>query len=466
MTYLFRNGSTGRIFNKQENLEPEFSMKIVIRAFCEDYSGPIVFITSGGTTVPLERNMVRFLDNFSTGNRGAASAESFLAQGYKVIYLHRKGTTLPFTRGLKKYVSEHIDENLLDKLEDKKQGIFLNLNEKNSQIKMELKCYKNCVKNKMLLFYSYENINDYLLHLEIICTALGGYGSRVCIYLAAAVSDFYIPEEELSPHKIQSNSGLQLNLIQVPKMLRSVTSLWAKDCFIVSFKLETNHDILIKKAKDAIEKYRVNLVVANQLDTRRDVVYLLTPSLPSSELTPKASVPTVDPLSPTWKNSDENENDPDRNILEINRPKKCELIEPIFINEIVKQHISFHKAKNDRMFLSGKDSNSTSKIVSAYIQYYNSTDNNVSPESFDLLMDDSASLRKNEKNKIEMEIRRLRRSKSGRNYKSISRLDDKDDDDNMDMNTNKNGNYIVPILVISVGVFTLVSLIARKLSSK
>lgn len=35
----------------------------------------VVLITSGGTTVPLERQMVRFLDNFSAGTRGSASAE-------------------------------------------------------------------------------------------------------------------------------------------------------------------------------------------------------------------------------------------------------------------------------------------------------------------------------------------------------------------------------------------------------
>ena len=35
----------------------------------------VVVVTSGGTTVPLERNTVRFIDNFSTGSRGARSAE-------------------------------------------------------------------------------------------------------------------------------------------------------------------------------------------------------------------------------------------------------------------------------------------------------------------------------------------------------------------------------------------------------
>ena len=39
---------------------------------------PIVCVTSGGTTVPLERHCVRFIDNFSGGTRGALSAENFL----------------------------------------------------------------------------------------------------------------------------------------------------------------------------------------------------------------------------------------------------------------------------------------------------------------------------------------------------------------------------------------------------
>jgi phosphopantothenate-cysteine ligase len=59
---------------------------------------PVVCVTSGGTTVPLEKNTVRCIDNFSTGLRGAASAEYFIARGYGVIYLHRKGCAAPFGR--------------------------------------------------------------------------------------------------------------------------------------------------------------------------------------------------------------------------------------------------------------------------------------------------------------------------------------------------------------------------------
>ena len=38
----------------------------------------LAVVTSGGTTAPLERRCVRFLDNFSQGTRGALSAEQFL----------------------------------------------------------------------------------------------------------------------------------------------------------------------------------------------------------------------------------------------------------------------------------------------------------------------------------------------------------------------------------------------------
>ncbi len=66
-------------------------------------------VTSGGTTVPFEKNTVRFLDNFSQGTRGAASAEKFLEEeeeassereegAYAVVFLHRQGSLRPFRR--------------------------------------------------------------------------------------------------------------------------------------------------------------------------------------------------------------------------------------------------------------------------------------------------------------------------------------------------------------------------------
>ena len=59
---------------------------------------PVCLVTSGGTTVPLEVNTVRFVDNFSAGTRGSASAEHFLEAGYRVIFLHRDKSLAPFSR--------------------------------------------------------------------------------------------------------------------------------------------------------------------------------------------------------------------------------------------------------------------------------------------------------------------------------------------------------------------------------
>lgn len=60
--------------------------------------------------------MVRFIDNFSRGERGAASAECFLSQGYAVIFLHRAGSIEPFTRVFRKEVSAKVDDRLLSSL--------------------------------------------------------------------------------------------------------------------------------------------------------------------------------------------------------------------------------------------------------------------------------------------------------------------------------------------------------------
>ena len=119
-----------------------------------------------------------------------------LPVGYKVIFLHRVGSAFPFTTGLRSSVSSHIDSSFLTGLEDKKQGIYLNV-QNGGRTKSELRCYKHCVKNGMLLSFPFESIDEYLSSLQIIAEELSPLGSRVCFFLAAAVSDFYIPKEEV-----------------------------------------------------------------------------------------------------------------------------------------------------------------------------------------------------------------------------------------------------------------------------
>ncbi|XP_069466992.1 phosphopantothenate--cysteine ligase isoform X2 [Ambystoma mexicanum] len=96
-------------------------------------------------------------------------------------------------------------------------------------------------------------------------------------YLAAAVSDFYIPASEMPEHKIESSSGpLQITMKMVPKMLSPLVKDWAPNAFVISFKLETDATILVPRARKALETYRHQVVVANVLDTRRSSVVMVT----------------------------------------------------------------------------------------------------------------------------------------------------------------------------------------------
>ncbi|XP_069096876.1 phosphopantothenate--cysteine ligase isoform X2 [Pleurodeles waltl] len=102
-------------------------------------------------------------------------------------------------------------------------------------------------------------------------------------YLAAAVSDFYIPASEMPEHKIQSSSGpLQITMKMVPKMLAPLVKDWAPEAFVISFKLETDATLLIPRARKALETYRHQVVVANLLDTRRSSVVVVTSNSESS----------------------------------------------------------------------------------------------------------------------------------------------------------------------------------------
>ncbi|XP_012999704.1 phosphopantothenate--cysteine ligase isoform X2 [Cavia porcellus] len=142
----------------------------------------VVLVTSGGTKVPLEARPVRFLDNFSSGRRGAASAEAFLAAGPSAMF-----------------------------------------------------------------------------------------------YLAAAVSDFYVPVSEMPEHKIQSSGGpLQITMKMVPKMLSPLVKDWAPKAFIISFKLETDPSIIISRARNALEVYQHQVVVANILESLQSFVVIIT----------------------------------------------------------------------------------------------------------------------------------------------------------------------------------------------
>ncbi|XP_026330303.1 phosphopantothenate--cysteine ligase [Hyposmocoma kahamanoa] len=250
----------------------------LLREFCErhdTYGNKIVLVTSGGTTVPLEHNTVRFVDNFSAGTRGSASAEHFLEQGYAVIFMHRQKSLEPFTR--------HFNgQKLLDMLDIQERGPNTSITVKPDSVDVLapiLLRYKAAHAAGAILYVSFTTVSEYLWLLRAACECLANLGARACLYLAAAVSDFYIPKDRVPTHKIQSGSGappvIQLQL--VPKMLAPLCNLWVPEAYVVSFKLETDEALLIPKARGALEKYKHKMVVANSLQTRHHRVVLVTP---------------------------------------------------------------------------------------------------------------------------------------------------------------------------------------------
>ncbi|KAL7996967.1 putative DNA/pantothenate metabolism flavoprotein [Plasmopara halstedii] len=239
----------------------------------------IAIVTSGGTIVPLERNTVRFLDNFSTGSRGAASVEYLLGLGYAVIYLYRPGSVAPLARHLQKATCSHLDVDFMNYMDVSEQQILLLVNDSSAQKKVEeaVKTMHSIRGSNTLLALPFTSVHDYFFLLRMVATCVAPWKERVLFVLAAAVSDYYIPQQDLVIHKLQSRAGpLELKLEQVPKMLGVLRHDWAPQSFVVSFKLETDWKILREKAQQAISKYSMHVVVANELHSRFDNVLLIT----------------------------------------------------------------------------------------------------------------------------------------------------------------------------------------------
>eukprot|EP00123_Amoebidium_parasiticum_P014656 comp22585_c1_seq1/m.34576 comp22585_c1_seq1/g.34576 ORF comp22585_c1_seq1/g.34576 comp22585_c1_seq1/m.34576 type:complete len:314 (-) comp22585_c1_seq1:31-972(-) len=236
---------------------------------------PVVIITSGGTTVPLEHNMVRFLDNFSAGTRGSASAEYFLEAGYAVVFMHRNFSLEPYSRHYSHTVhcildylkiEHHSDGDTIAVMPAHREGLKEVL-EKHNKAKAERRLHK----------IPFVTVTEYLFLLRMASQAFSVLGPSAMFYLAAAVSDFFIPVQDMAVHKIQSAGGpLELRLQQVPKMLTPLCKEWAPSAYIVSFKLETDSELIVPKARASLDKYGHKLVIGNLLTTRKHTVKFVT----------------------------------------------------------------------------------------------------------------------------------------------------------------------------------------------
>lgn len=274
------------------------------KAFLEQHAHEqrkVALVTSGGTTVPLENQTVRFIDNFSAGTRGATSAEYFLEAGYAVIFLHRQFSLLPYSRHY-----SHSTNCFLDYMVHGKDGTVVIDHEYQQQMADVLEKYKRAKTENTLLTLPFTTVNEYLWYLRELAILMQPLGSRSLFYLAAAVSDFFVPADRMVEHKIQSaeefhdttangHSGeppaahmegkkLVIDLDPVPKFLKQLVDAWAPQAMIISFKLETDPSILSKKCQSALTKYSHHLVIGNLLRTRKFEVLMVSAGKPEKWL--------------------------------------------------------------------------------------------------------------------------------------------------------------------------------------
>ena len=69
-----------------------------------------------------------------------------------------------------------------------------------------------------------------------------------------------------------------MNLEPVPKLLGEVKKTWNPNTHLVSFKLETDANLLEASARAAFDKYGVDMVVANELKSKSSKVVVYSPS--------------------------------------------------------------------------------------------------------------------------------------------------------------------------------------------
>ncbi|KAJ5565844.1 DNA/pantothenate metabolism flavoprotein C-terminal [Penicillium sp. DV-2018c] len=287
------------------------------RAFIElhvEANRRVVLVTSGGTTVPLETQTVRFIDNFSAGTRGATSAEYFLEQGYAVIFLHRQYSLLPYSRHY-----SHSTNCFLDFMDeappsaghsDQGNGPIMVRDEYQDEMRSVLRKYRYAKQNNRLLLLPFTTVSEYMFELRSLAKLMRPLKENALFYLAAAVSDFFIPRSRMAEHKIQSSElpphmqgsaveqdeiytgeneeqpgsqrkKLVINLDPVPKFLHQLVDGWApQGSMVVSFKLETDPSLLVYKARTALQRYSHHLVIGNLLSTRKWEVVFITPDEP------------------------------------------------------------------------------------------------------------------------------------------------------------------------------------------
>ncbi|MDE1844968.1 MAG: bifunctional phosphopantothenoylcysteine decarboxylase/phosphopantothenate--cysteine ligase CoaBC [Thaumarchaeota archaeon] len=201
------------IEGKAKAAEPEEILDVVLQKFGSSHvlKGKKVLITAGPTIEYIDP--VRVITNQSTGKTGVLLASEFVSAGSKVTMIYGPGTEIP-PKGAKVVrvkTSSQMSEALKKEMRQKWDIVIL----------------------------------------------------------SAAASDYTLER----PSRTKLNSDLlriSLNLKRVPKMINNVKKI-QRDVFLVGFKAEAgvSKQELIKKAREKIIQADCDLVIANDIGTKR-----------------------------------------------------------------------------------------------------------------------------------------------------------------------------------------------------
>ncbi|KAL0068140.1 Phosphopantothenate--cysteine ligase cab2 [Marasmius tenuissimus] len=240
--------------------------------------------------------------------------------------MHRQFSLQPFSRHYSHSTNPFLD--FLDIQAGSKSGngeetspiIGVTASE-NTKLLDVLTTYKTVQNEGRLHTLTFVTVNDYLWLLRAVSQELSKMKRKALYYLAAAVSDFFLPRRRMAEHKIQSGKGsLLIEMDQVPKILKPMVDEWSKDGYIVSFKvritpalrilaltpvlspqLETDPALLIPKARAALERYGHQVVIGNDLHRRKfEVVFVSKPSTPTQLPGEGDEVRTSDEPTEVW----------------------------------------------------------------------------------------------------------------------------------------------------------------------
>lgn len=189
-------------------------------------------------------NFVTSSGSPGTGQLDGASVEYFLEQNYIVLFFYHLSSTLHYRRHIK---------NIFDESESSQN---YNLDQYHK--------YKNS-----LLLIPLQTVTDYSNDLQQLCCLLKPFSRSALIYAYAAVSDYYIPNDELTGHKIQSDQNESIiQLKPVPRLSDSLKGECTTHVFVVSFNLEKDENIGEEKCLQSVVKYNQYIIIGNTLKTQ------------------------------------------------------------------------------------------------------------------------------------------------------------------------------------------------------